>query len=137
MYCLTLSVLSVLALSGSLLAQSEAGGATITGTVTDPSGAAVQSARVTLNSEQTGFIRAVETNASGIYSFVRVPVGRYNLAIDKTGFKTIKRNDIDLAVGALLTLDAALTVGSTSAEVRRLPVPLGLPVPPTGGKNQD
>ena len=117
MHRLLASALSVLVFSGSLLAQSEAGGATVTGAVTDPSGAAVQAAKITLNSEQTGFTRVLETNASGIYSFMRVPVGRYNLSIEKAGFKAIKRTDIDLTVGAMLTLDAALTVGSTAESI--------------------
>ncbi|MGC4052329.1 MAG: carboxypeptidase-like regulatory domain-containing protein [Paludibaculum sp.] len=99
------------------LAQSEAGGATVTGTVTDPSGAAVTGAKVTLNSNQTGFTRVFETNASGLYNFVRIPVGRYNLTIDKSGFKSVKRTDIELAVGALVTIDAALTVGATSESI--------------------
>jgi len=99
------------------MAQSEAGGATVTGTVTDPSGAAVDTAKVTLNSQQTGFTRVLDTNASGAYSFIRVPVGRYNLSIDKAGFKAVKRNDIDLSVGAVLTLDVVLTVGSTAESI--------------------
>jgi outer membrane receptor protein involved in Fe transport len=107
----------VFVLATSAWAQSEAGGATITGTVTDPTGAAVAGAKVTLNSGQTGFTRNFETNASGLFSFVRVPVGRYNLSIDKSGFKTVKRTDIDLSVGAVVTFDAALTVGSTSESI--------------------
>ena len=111
------SALCVFALSASLWAQSEAGGATVAGTVTDPTGAAVVAAKVTLNSEQTGFTRVFETNASGAYSFQRVPVGRYNLTLEKTGFKSVKRTDIDLSVGAVATLDIALQVGSTSESI--------------------
>jgi outer membrane receptor protein involved in Fe transport len=107
----------VFILAASAWGQSEAGGATITGTVTDPTGAAVAGAKVTLNSDQTGFTRNFETNSSGLFSFVRVPVGRYNLSIDKSGFKMVKRTDIDLSVGAVVTLDAALTVGSTSESI--------------------
>lgn len=112
-----LAGLVFLAFSGGLRAQSEAGGATVTGTVTDSTGAAVLTAKVTLNSEQTGFTRILETNSSGLYSFARVPVGRYNLSIDKSGFKAIKRTDIDLTVGAMLTFDATLTVGSTAESI--------------------
>ncbi|QOY89632.1 TonB-dependent receptor [Paludibaculum fermentans] len=109
--------LGVFTLTGVLFAQSEAGGATVTGTVTDPSGAAVTGAKVTLNSDQTGYTRVFETNASGLYNFARVPVGRYSLVIDKSGFKSVKRTDMDLTVGAMLTVDAALTVGSTSESI--------------------
>lgn len=109
--------LGVFTLTGVLFAQSEAGGATVTGTVTDPSGAAVTGAKVTLNSDQTGYTRVFETNASGLYNFVRVPVGRYSLVIDKSGFKSVKRTDMELTVGAMLTVDAALTVGSTTESI--------------------
>ncbi len=98
-------------------AQSEAGGATVTGTVSDPTGAAVPGAKVTLNSEQTGFTRMLETTGSGLYSFVRVPVGRFSLTVDRSGFKTVKRMDVDLAVGAVVTLDVTLTVGSRSESI--------------------
>lgn len=110
-------VLCVPALLVPAWAQSEAGGATVTGTVSDPTGAAVPGAKVTLNSEQTGFTRVLETTGSGLYSFVRVPVGRYNLTVDRSGFKTVKRADIDLAVGAMVTLDVTLTMGSTSESI--------------------
>ncbi len=109
--------LCVLALACPIWAQSEAGGATITGTVTDPSGALVAAAKVTLSSDQTGFTRTVETTTSGLYTFVRVPVGRYALTIDQAGFKQVKRTEIDLEIGAVMTLDIALSVGTTSETI--------------------
>lgn len=110
-------VLLAIALCVSAFAQSEAGGATVSGTVSDPTGAAVPGAKITLASEQTGFTRVLETTGSGLYTFVRVPVGRYNLTVDRSGFKTVKRTDVDLAVGAVVTLDVTLTVGSTSESI--------------------
>ncbi|MBI5085362.1 MAG: TonB-dependent receptor [Acidobacteria bacterium] len=109
--------LALLCLTGLLQAQSEAGGATVTGTITDPSGSAVPGAKVTLNSDQTGFTRVQESNAAGSYTFVRVPVGRYSIVFDKSGFKSVHRTAVDLVVGAVLTLDIALTVGSTSESI--------------------
>lgn len=117
MHRLLLVALGGLILTGALFAQSEAGGATVTGTVTDPSGAAVTGAKVTLTGDQTGFTRVLETNSSGLYTFVRVPVGIYSLSIDKEGFRGVKRSAIELAVGAVMTLDASLTVGSTAESI--------------------
>ncbi|WP_321474735.1 carboxypeptidase regulatory-like domain-containing protein [uncultured Paludibaculum sp.] len=114
---LLLLALGVFTLTSATYAQSEAGGATVTGTVTDPSGAAISGAKVTLNGDQTGYTRVFETNSSGLYNFVRVPVGLYNVTIDKEGFKGVKRTGIELAVGAVVTIDAALTVGSTSESI--------------------
>lgn len=117
MHRLLLLALGVATLAGALFAQSEAGGATVTGTVTDSSGAAVAGAKVTLTGDQTGYTRVLETNTSGLYTFVRVPVGVYSLAIDKDGFKGIKRTGVELAVGAVVTLDAPLSVGSTAESI--------------------
>ena len=106
-----------LVLSFGLFAQSEVGGATITGTVSDPSGASVLGAKVTVLSDQTGYSRAVETNAAGLFTFVRVPVGRYTVTIEMPGFKPVKRTNVDLGVGAVLNLDFTLEVGSTQETV--------------------
>ncbi len=110
-------VVSTLALLTPGWAQSEAGGATLAGTITDPTGAAVPAAKVTLTSDQTGFTRVLETTGSGMYTFVRVPVGLYNLTVDRQGFKTVKRNEIGLTVGAVVTLDLSLTVGNAAESI--------------------
>ena len=59
----------------------------------------------------------METTGSGLFAFVRVPVGRYTLTVDRSGFKTVKRTEIDLTVGAVVTLDVTLTVGATSESI--------------------
>jgi hypothetical protein len=117
MFRVLLAVLCLPALTLSLAAQSEAGGATVTGAVTDPTGAVVAGAKVTISSDQTGFTREATSTDSGLYAFVRIPIGRYSLTVDKSGFKQVRRTDIDLAVGAVLTLDVQLTVGATSESI--------------------
>ncbi len=97
-----------------LFAQSEVGGATLNGLITDPSGASVAQAKVTAANPATGLIRVTESSGDGLYSFVRLPVGTYSLAIEKTGFKQFKRQEITLTVGAVATLNAQLEIGSVT-----------------------
>ena len=98
-------------------AQSEVGGATLTGTVTDPARAAVVGAKVTLTSEAIGLTRTVETNTDGFFRFQRLPLGEYNLAVDMSGFKTSRRSAIALGVGAVVDLEIRLELGTATESV--------------------
>ncbi len=104
-------------LTGAAYAQTEVGGATLNGSVLDPSGAAIPNAKTTVTSPATGLTRTTETNDSGIFSFPRLPVGTYDLSIDANGFKSTKRTGITLSVGALLSLDVKLEVGTAQETV--------------------
>jgi hypothetical protein len=97
--------------------QAEIGGATLNGTVGDPSGAAVPNAKVTVASPQTGFTRTTTTNASGLYSFPQLPVGTYELTVEANGFKLTKRTGVTLTVGAVAAVDVPLEVGGTQETV--------------------
>ena len=94
-------------------AQSEIGGASLSGTVTDPSAAAVADAKVSVVNKATGLTRVTETNEAGLYNLVRLPVGSYELSVEKQGFKLVKRTDVNLSVGAVATLDIRLEIGAT------------------------
>ena len=107
----------LLLLATSLLAQSEIGGATLNGTVTDQSGAAVPNAKVSVSSPATGLSRATQTTEVGLYSFPRLPVGSYDLTVDAQGFKTTRRTAIHLQVGAVATIDVRLEVGNAQETV--------------------
>lgn len=107
-------MIGVVLLSLSAFGQSEVGGATLTGTVTDPSGATVPQAKVTATNTATGFVRMVESTDAGVYNFVRLPVGEYNVVVEKTGFKQFKKTGVTLTVGAVLTLDTRLEVGAVT-----------------------
>ena len=98
-------------------AQSEAGGATLGGTVTDPSGAVVSGAKVKVSNELTGLARESVSNASGVFSLPRLPIGRYSLVVEMAGFKTAKRSEIQLGVGAVLSLTVTLEVGAATEQV--------------------
>jgi outer membrane receptor protein involved in Fe transport len=115
--CLTRVVLSVCLLAGALFGQAEIGGATLNGTVTDPTGAAVPNAKVTIVNTATGLTRSTTTNEAGLYSFNRLPVGSYDVSIEAQGFKTARRTGIGLSVGAVLTFDVPLEVGAAQETV--------------------
>ena len=61
--------------------------ATIRGTVTDPTGAVIAGAKVTVKNEDTGLTRTATTNSAGIYSFADLPVGSYRIEVEHPGFK--------------------------------------------------
>ncbi len=100
----------------SLLAfgQSEVGGAALNGTVLDPSGATVAQAKVTAKNPSTGLIRVTQSSDGGVYTFVRLPVGVYDVSVEKAGFKSYKKAGVALTVGAVVTLDATLEIGAVT-----------------------
>lgn len=84
----------------------------ITGTVSDPSGAAIPGASVTINDSATGLSHTVLTNSSGNFTFPDVPIGSYGMTIAKAGFATQKRSPQELLTGQTIGLDIVLSVGS-------------------------
>jgi Carboxypeptidase regulatory-like domain len=91
--------------------------ATINGTVTDPSGAVVRGAKVTATNTATNIVRSTLTGSAGVYSLTELPPGPYNVAIEKTGFATLKFPPVTLTVQQVMTLNAKLDLGSTHEEV--------------------
>jgi len=90
---------------------------TVAGAVTDPSGAVVGDATVTLTDTATNTPRTTTTNSAGRYIFVDVNPGVYNLQVTKQGFSTTKLTKQEVQVGAALTLNATLQVGGTNVVV--------------------
>jgi hypothetical protein len=88
--------------------------ASLSGTVTDASGALVQGAKVESLSAATGFRRQTITGASGTYQIPGLPIGSYTVTFSKEGFKPTEVKDVDLVVGQPRTIDATLQVGATS-----------------------
>ncbi len=87
------------------------------GTVTDPSGAAVTGAKVTLTETATGTVHSTVTNSSGAYSFPAVIPGTYDLTVTATGFQTYKQPGLELRVSLPATSDVQMKVGSVSQTV--------------------
>jgi len=91
--------------------------ATIVGTVTDPSGAAVADAKVTLTNTDTGVSKVFPTNESGQYVAVDIHIGHYDIKVEKGGFKTEERKGMVLQVGARSRADFQLSVGGSQETV--------------------
>ena len=88
-------------------------GATLTGTITDPQGGAVPSAKVTAKNGATGVTNETSTNAAGIYNIVNLLPGDYTVTVSAMGFNTITTK-VTLTVGAQQELSLALKVGEMS-----------------------
>src|SRR2546428_1638017 len=104
--CLMLrSILPICMLFGlppaAAFAQAEIGGATLNGTITDATAAAIPGAKVTATNHDTGLSRTTTTNEAGQYTFPTLPVGTYDLSAENEGFKVSKRTGIVLTVGAV------------------------------------
>ncbi len=106
---------AVFALVISLAAQVDR--ASLTGTITDGSGAAVAGATVKVEAPATGFRRETLTSAAGVFQLPGLVVGKYMVSVAKTGFNTVNFEDVVLAVGQSRTLDAQLPVGAVSTAV--------------------
>jgi outer membrane receptor protein involved in Fe transport len=110
-------LLCVCVIAAAAFGQAEIGGASLNGTVTDSSGAAVPNAKVTATNQQTGLNRTTTTNDSGLYTFPQLPVGTYDLSVEANGFKQSKSTGVTLTVGAVATVNVALQVGGTQETV--------------------
>ncbi|MGD1082252.1 MAG: carboxypeptidase-like regulatory domain-containing protein [Candidatus Sulfotelmatobacter sp.] len=89
---------------------------TVAGSVTDPSGALVAGATVTLTDTSTKTSRSVATNDAGRFIFVDIPPGLYDMAIGKQGFSTSK-TQTTVKVGVVVTVNMALQVGGANVVV--------------------
>ncbi len=99
----------------SLFAQADRG--TITGLVTDSSGAAMGSASVEIRDSKTGVITKLTTTDSGNYSTPPLIIGTYEVTFSKPGFQTVHTANILLASGQTVRQDAALPVGNVKTAV--------------------
>ena len=90
----------------------------ISGTITDSTGAAVQGARVVLtNTDRNHVERTLTTNSSGFYTATELPLGTYSVTISDTGFKTETVTHLVLHVADRLTINRALENGSASETI--------------------
>src|SRR3954447_26887514 len=89
---------AVLALIASLPAFSQAITAKVSGTVSDPSGAVVPNASVTIHNQQTSQARVGKTDAGGGYEFTFLPIGSYSLSVEAAGFQKAEVAPFPLSV---------------------------------------
>ncbi len=114
-FCLAVSFV-VLGLSAVVLSQELA--ATLTGTVTDASGAVVAGATISVHSQETGAdVRTLTTSGTGNFNITNIPAGRYTVTVKSPGFETFVAKDVILNVAEKHTLNVQLKTGNISEQV--------------------
>src|ERR1700730_13548705 len=89
---------------------------TILGIVTDATGAAVPGATVTTRNVDTGLLRNTETQADGSYRIPELPIGTYDVTVEKTGFQTSITSGVKVDVAAERRVDTALKPGEVKEQ---------------------
>src|SRR5256714_6986098 len=105
----------LLLISTSLVAQSFRG--TILGTVTDPQGAVIPGAKVTVHNVNTALERTTQTSADGSYSVPELPIGTYNITATQSGFQTAVISNVAVDVAAEKRVDFVFRTGQVSDKV--------------------
>jgi len=97
---------------------------TLQGLVTDPSGAVVPNATVTIVNPSHGTSYTGTTTKSGTFTFPVVPIGFYDVTIEHAGFATVQRKAVDIEVGSKVDLSVALSVSGTQTVVEVVGAPV-------------
>src|SRR6185369_6760623 len=105
----------ILALSVAVLAQTDRG--TITGAISDPTGAAAADAKVEAKNTNTGATYNVASSATGNYTFAQLPAGTYEMTVQVPGFKKFIRENVVVQVASTVRVDVPLEVGSITESV--------------------
>src|SRR5260370_24871766 len=113
----TLLLILAIAIVSATQARAQVSGATLSGTVTDPSGAAIAGAKVSITNKATSVTRDVTTDSSGFYSAPNLLPGSYEVTFGASGFSTTKESNLTLTVGAQQLLNAPLKIGAASQSV--------------------
>jgi sulfur carrier protein ThiS len=90
---------------------------TIRGRISDPSGAAISGADVTVTNTATGYARTITTSDDGYYVLPNLPLGTYTVAVKKSGFQTLSATNVALAAGSEAVVDGALKVGQIETTI--------------------
>ena len=113
--CFIVLLTLLIGVAGTVFAQADS--ATLSGTVTDPSGAIIANAAVEATNPDTNITQATRTNSVGLYSFPRLAPGRYRISVKSTGFKEFVETDLGLHVGDTVSLNFKMELGSSSESV--------------------
>jgi carboxypeptidase family protein len=90
---------------------------TLTGTVLDPGGALVPSAKITVTNMQTGLTRTMQSSADGGFVFPLLPAGTYRITVEAAGFSLYQQSGLVVAADQSITLPVRLKIGATSETV--------------------
>src|SRR5260221_2394574 len=114
---LLVSIILSLCLLWTNHAYAQGAAATLTGTVSDRSGAVIPKAEISAKNAATGVVRGGETNSAGLYTVPGLAPGNYAVSGTAAGFSTAVRTNIALTVGAQQVLDFTMQVGQVSQTV--------------------
>jgi Carboxypeptidase regulatory-like domain/TonB dependent receptor-like, beta-barrel len=98
-------------------AHAQVAGATLSGTISDPSGAAIPSAQVSIQNKATGVATSVTADSAGFYSAPNLQPGDYDVTVTAPGFATQLESNITLTVGAQQSLNVTMKVGQTTEKI--------------------
>src|SRR5437899_6888192 len=115
-FCSTLSLFFVLALTlfPNVPANAQVSGATLSGTVTDATGAVIPGVMISIKNRATGVVRNLATDEAGFYSAPNLQAGNYDVTASQAGFSTAVQSNIVLTVGAQQQLNISMKVGETA-----------------------
>src|SRR5579883_1252322 len=115
----TIRLAILISLAGLSLAFGQTSGMNgeITGTITDPSGAAIPYAVVSVTNTGTGFRQTGKTRDTGLYRFNLLPLGTYDVEVEAVGFVTGQRSGIEVNAGASVTLNVPMAVAGSTTQV--------------------
>jgi hypothetical protein len=117
MRALALVLFASLWFASPLEAQSQAANGAIEGTVSDPSGGVLPGVTVTVTNTQTGVIRVLVTNESGLYRAPLLPLGTYRVSAELQGFKKFEQTGVTVSAGETAVIDIGLGVGEVTEVV--------------------
>lgn len=100
-----------------VMASGQADQGAITGTVLDPTGAAVPNAQITLTSVQTGLVLKTTSDASGVYLFAPIKIGDYTVSANAPGFSTVTQTNLHVDVQQRLNVPLTLKTGEATETV--------------------
>jgi hypothetical protein len=115
-FCCVLFLLVVLA-GAVQSAWSQEVTAAVVGTITDPSGAPIKDADVTVTDTERGTVRTAQTNDAGAYNITRVPVGTYGIKVSAPGFQTAVHPPLTLVLNQTARIDVQMKVGQVTQTV--------------------
>lgn len=110
-------VITLFLLLLSTLSVAQVDRATLTGSVTDPTGAVIPGVDVLVTNVDTGVQTTTKTNETGLYSVPNLPIGRYSVLFEKQGFRTVKHSGISLSATQVGELNTSMEVGGATEAV--------------------
>ncbi len=113
--CITFIVVMLLGIT--VFAQSQATTGLIQGTVSDPNGAILAGASVTVKNTETGFQRTVTTNSDGLFSAPLLPLGKYRVTTTASGFTDSVLENVEVSIGQTLSFRIEMKVGGAVVSV--------------------